>query len=135
MSTAIGGKTITEDVEGRERYPVNVRYARDFRYDPERPGARAGRDARRRPDPPAQVRHGLAVRGAADDPRRERQARRLRLRRHRPTHRRLRGRRPGGRRAGRSSRPGPRLVWAGQFNYLERAKARLRWVVPLTLGS
>ncbi len=30
---AIGGKTITTTVEGRERYPVNVRYARDFRED------------------------------------------------------------------------------------------------------
>src|SRR5205807_6105119 len=31
--TAIGGKTITTTIEGRERYPVNVRYARDFRED------------------------------------------------------------------------------------------------------
>jgi Cu(I)/Ag(I) efflux system membrane protein CusA/SilA len=33
IETAIGGKTITTTVEGRERYPVNVRYARDFRED------------------------------------------------------------------------------------------------------
>jgi Cu(I)/Ag(I) efflux system membrane protein CusA/SilA len=33
VETAIGGKTITTTVEGRERYPVNVRYARDFRED------------------------------------------------------------------------------------------------------
>ena len=33
IETAIGGKTITTTVEGRERYPVNVRYARDFRDD------------------------------------------------------------------------------------------------------
>ena len=31
IETAIGGKTITTTVEGRERYPVSVRYARDFR--------------------------------------------------------------------------------------------------------
>src|SRR5579862_3559778 len=31
IETAIGGKTIATTVEGRERYPVNVRYARDFR--------------------------------------------------------------------------------------------------------
>ncbi len=31
--TAIGGKTIATTVEGRERYPINVRYARDFRED------------------------------------------------------------------------------------------------------
>jgi Cu(I)/Ag(I) efflux system membrane protein CusA/SilA len=33
IETAIGGKTITTTVEGRERYPVNARYARDFRQD------------------------------------------------------------------------------------------------------
>jgi Cu(I)/Ag(I) efflux system membrane protein CusA/SilA len=33
IETAIGGETITTTVEGRERYPVNVRYARDFRED------------------------------------------------------------------------------------------------------
>ncbi|HVU99983.1 MAG TPA: efflux RND transporter permease subunit, partial [Verrucomicrobiae bacterium] len=33
VETAIGGKTVTTTVEGRERYPVNVRYARDFRDD------------------------------------------------------------------------------------------------------
>lgn len=31
IETAIGGKNITTTVEGRERYPVNVRYMRDFR--------------------------------------------------------------------------------------------------------
>jgi len=30
---AIGGETVTTTVEGRERYPVNVRYMRDFRGD------------------------------------------------------------------------------------------------------
>ena len=33
IESAIGGKTITTTVEGRERYPVSVRYARDFRQD------------------------------------------------------------------------------------------------------
>ncbi len=33
IESAIGGKTITTTVEGRERYPVSVRYARDFRDD------------------------------------------------------------------------------------------------------
>ena len=31
IESAIGGKTIATTVEGRERYPINVRYARDFR--------------------------------------------------------------------------------------------------------
>ncbi|HXB03182.1 MAG TPA: CusA/CzcA family heavy metal efflux RND transporter [Opitutaceae bacterium] len=33
VETAIGGKTIATTVEGRERYPISVRYARDFRDD------------------------------------------------------------------------------------------------------
>src|SRR5438067_1166628 len=33
VESAIGGKNITTTVEGRERYPVNTRYARDFRQD------------------------------------------------------------------------------------------------------
>src|SRR5439155_5081342 len=33
VETAIGGKAIAMTVEGRERYPINVRYARDFRED------------------------------------------------------------------------------------------------------
>lgn len=31
VASGIGGETIAENVEGRERYPVNVRYGRDFR--------------------------------------------------------------------------------------------------------
>jgi Cu(I)/Ag(I) efflux system membrane protein CusA/SilA len=33
IQTAIGGQTVTRTVEGRERYPVNVRYETDFRQD------------------------------------------------------------------------------------------------------
>jgi Cu(I)/Ag(I) efflux system membrane protein CusA/SilA len=33
IQTAIGGQTIATTVEGRERYPISVRYARDFRSD------------------------------------------------------------------------------------------------------
>src|SRR5262249_43239480 len=33
IESAIGGKNITTTVEGRERYPINTRYARDFRQD------------------------------------------------------------------------------------------------------
>jgi len=31
VSSGIGGETVAENIEGRERYPVNVRYNRDFR--------------------------------------------------------------------------------------------------------
>src|SRR5262249_24911779 len=33
IETAIGGKNLTTTIEGRQRFPVRVRYARDFRED------------------------------------------------------------------------------------------------------
>jgi len=33
IQSALGGENVTQTVEGRERYPVNVRYAREFRED------------------------------------------------------------------------------------------------------
>ncbi len=33
ITSAIGGENITTTIEGRERYPVNVRYSREFRND------------------------------------------------------------------------------------------------------
>ncbi|MGO9515993.1 MAG: efflux RND transporter permease subunit, partial [Candidatus Korobacteraceae bacterium] len=33
VSSGIGGENIAENVEGRQRYPINVRYSRDFRDD------------------------------------------------------------------------------------------------------
>ena len=35
VQNAIGGENVTTTIEGRERYPVNVRYMRDFRSDPD----------------------------------------------------------------------------------------------------
>jgi copper/silver efflux system protein len=35
IETAIGGKALTTAIEGRERLPIRVRYARDFRETPE----------------------------------------------------------------------------------------------------
>lgn len=35
VTSGIGGENIAENVEGRERYPINVRYSRDFRDDME----------------------------------------------------------------------------------------------------
>jgi Cu(I)/Ag(I) efflux system membrane protein CusA/SilA len=36
VTSGIGGENIAENVEGRERYPINVRYSRDFRDDIEK---------------------------------------------------------------------------------------------------
>jgi Cu(I)/Ag(I) efflux system membrane protein CusA/SilA len=35
VSSGIGGENVAENIEGRERYPINVRYLRDFRDSPE----------------------------------------------------------------------------------------------------
>ena len=35
IASAIGGANVAQNVEGRQRFPINVRYERDFRGDPE----------------------------------------------------------------------------------------------------
>ena len=35
IETAIGGKNVTTTIEGRDRFPVDVRYLRDYRTDPQ----------------------------------------------------------------------------------------------------
>ncbi|MGI9074911.1 MAG: efflux RND transporter permease subunit, partial [Bryobacteraceae bacterium] len=36
VASGIGGQNIAENIEGRERYPINIRYAQHFRDSPER---------------------------------------------------------------------------------------------------
>jgi Cu(I)/Ag(I) efflux system membrane protein CusA/SilA len=38
IETAVGGKNLTTTIEGRQRFPVRVRYARDFRENPQQLG-------------------------------------------------------------------------------------------------
>jgi Cu(I)/Ag(I) efflux system membrane protein CusA/SilA len=38
IETAVGGKNLTTTIEGRQRFPVRVRYARDFRQNPQQLG-------------------------------------------------------------------------------------------------
>jgi Cu(I)/Ag(I) efflux system membrane protein CusA/SilA len=38
ITSAIGGENVTTTIQGRERYPVNVRYLRDYRSDPDKLG-------------------------------------------------------------------------------------------------
>ena len=35
IQTAVGGMTMTNTVEGRERYAISIRYPRELRNDPE----------------------------------------------------------------------------------------------------
>ncbi|HEV8481077.1 MAG TPA: CusA/CzcA family heavy metal efflux RND transporter [Candidatus Eisenbacteria bacterium] len=135
IEAAIGGHQATQTIEGRERYAVTVRYARALRQDPDElervlvPLPRGGNV------PLAQVAHlrfvngppmlleeggqlfglvsvdvaGRGIVNYVEDAKRV-VAREVAL------------------------PPGYRIDWAGQFQYYERAKARLALVVPLTLA-
>jgi Cu(I)/Ag(I) efflux system membrane protein CusA/SilA len=133
VETAVGGLTVSTTVEGRERYPVTVRYARDFRSDltslarvrvATMDGAQialgqvANLRLRTGPSMLRDENGQLAGYVFADTARpiddyvhdaKKAVADKVKL------------------------PPGYRLDWAGQYRYLERAKARLAIVVPLTL--
>ncbi len=133
IETAIGGKVVTTTVEGRERYPVRVRYARDFRSTlpdlgrvlvPTPSGAQVPLSElsrlRSRPGPSMLRDEGgrlysyvnVDTARPIDDYVRDAKravAEQVKL----PS--------------------GFRLAWMGQYLYLERAKARLAFVVPITL--
>jgi Cu(I)/Ag(I) efflux system membrane protein CusA/SilA len=134
VESAIGGMNVSETVEGRERYPINVRYARDFREDPD-----ALRQVLVAAPTGAQVPLGQVAEVAfAMGP---------------PFVRSEAGRLVGFVSVDVAERPivdyvedakravadavelpaGTRLEWAGQFQYYERARARLGLVLPLTL--
>ena len=134
VETAIGGNTVTTTVEGRERYPVSVRYARDYRSD---------LDALRRVLVPAPTGVQVPIGEMAD----------VSYRTGPPDIRDENGQLVGfvfvdvttdnidgyvqaanARLAGRVSfPPGCYMQWAGQFEYLKSAEQRLRVVVPFTL--
>jgi copper/silver efflux system protein len=135
IATALGGEAITTTVEGRERYTVNVRYPRDLRSDPRSIasdtlialpnggtvplGEVASVTLGRGPTAIRTENSQLAVYIFVD----------------------IRDRDLGGYVADAQKAvtanvqlpPGYYLTWSGQFEYMERAKARLRVVVPVTL--
>ena len=134
IESAIGGESITTTVEGRERYPVSVRYARELRDDPEKlkrvliptmNGAQVplGQLAELRlTSGPAMIRDedgqlagyvfvDMAGRdiGSYVEEAKRKVAEQVQL----PT--------------------GYTLSWSGQYEFIQRAKERLMYVVPLTL--
>ena len=135
VQNAIGGENVTTTVEGRERYPVNVRYMRDFRADLGALGrvlVSASGGQRQIPlgqlatiktvSGPSMIRNedGLLTGYVYVD---------------------LAGRDPSGyvEEAGRLLReklhlpPGYVISWSGQYEALLRVKQKLMLVVPLTL--
>ncbi len=136
IATALGAEPVTTTVEGRERYAVSVRYPRDCRSDPQAIATRgAGPAGRRRHRAARPGRQGRAWRrGRPASAPRTRSSRSTSLSisatatsaAMSPTRRR---RSP----AQVKFPPGYYVTWSGQFEYLERAKARLQIVVPVTL--
>ncbi|HEY1694322.1 MAG TPA: CusA/CzcA family heavy metal efflux RND transporter [Polyangiaceae bacterium] len=134
VATAIGGENVSEAIEGRERYPIDVRYAREFRDDPEL----LGRTLIATPDgaqiPISQV---AAVKSVLGPPMIRSEGGKLVgfvfVDTDRPIADYVADAKQAVARTAKLS-PGTRLGWVGQFKYFERAKERLEWVIPLTLG-
>jgi Cu(I)/Ag(I) efflux system membrane protein CusA/SilA len=135
VAAALGGEAVTTTVEGRERYSVNVRYPRDMRDDPQSissevlvptmTGAMI---------PLGQVASINVTLGPPS----------IRTENAQPVdyiYIDLQGRDLGGYVAEASKRvaeqvtmpPGYHIEWSGQFEYLERAEAKLKVVIPATL--
>ncbi|HSF44001.1 MAG TPA: CusA/CzcA family heavy metal efflux RND transporter [Thermoanaerobaculia bacterium] len=135
VASAIGGMNVSRTVEGRERYPIAVRYARELRDDPQ---DLLGRIL-------------VPTPGGAQIP--LSQVARITFETGPPMIRSEDGRLVGFVFVDVGDRPiadyveearsvvdrdvklpaGVRIEWAGQFTYFERAKERLKVVVPVTL--
>jgi Cu(I)/Ag(I) efflux system membrane protein CusA/SilA len=135
ITSAIGGETVTTTVEGRERYPVNVRYKRELRDDPDRlkrvliptpSGAQI---------PLEQIAELVITQGPSSIA--DEAGELAGLVSVSVGGRDLRGYVQDAQRAVRelvTLPPGYRLIWAGQYEHLMRAEERLKLVVPVTLA-
>ncbi len=135
ITSAIGGETVTTTVEGRERYPVNVRYKRELRDDPDRlkrvliptpTGAQIplGQIAEMviTQGPPSIADEGGSLAGLVSVS---------------VSGRDLRGYVQDAQRAVDelvTLPSGYRLIWTGQYEHLVRAEERLKLVIPVTLA-
>ncbi len=135
IALALGGETVTTTVEGRERYGVNVRYPRDLRSDP---AAIAANTLITLPD------GGTVTLGQVAQIRLGRGAASIRTENGKLAvyifvdvrDRDLAGYVAEARKAVQNAvafPAGSYIQWSGQFEYLERAEARLKIVVPVTL--
>jgi copper/silver efflux system protein len=135
IENAIGGENVTTAVEGRERYPVNVRYMRDFRGDISALGrVLVSASGGQKQIPLAQ----LAGIKAASGPSMVRDENGL-LTGY--VYVDIAGRDPSGYvseanaflREKLKLPPGYSISWSGQHEAMQRVKERLKLVVPLTL--
>jgi Cu(I)/Ag(I) efflux system membrane protein CusA/SilA len=135
LGLALGGDQITTTVEGRERFPVQVRYARDFRDSPEAIGQLLVSGERGIQVPLAQV---ADIRFTSGPPMIRSENGYL----NDLVSIDVRGGDVGGYVADAKQvvaravkiPAGYRLEWSGQYEALERVKSRLEVVVPLTIG-
>jgi copper/silver efflux system protein len=133
VASAIGGQNVSQAIEGRERYPINVRYAREFRDDPEL----LGRALIGTPGAQIPLSQVTAIRSVLGPPMIRSEGGKLVGFVFVDTERPIadyvaEAKQVVAREA--KLPPGTRLAWVGQFRYFERAKERLKWVIPLTLG-
>jgi copper/silver efflux system protein len=133
VAGAIGGETVSQTVEGRERYPINVRYAREYRDTPE-----ALRDALVLTPTGAQVTLSQVaeVKSVQGPPMLRSEGGKLLTYVFVDTDRPIADYVEEARAAVAKDvklPAGVRLEWSGQFTYFERAKEKLQVVVPATL--
>jgi Cu(I)/Ag(I) efflux system membrane protein CusA/SilA len=135
VGTALGGRNITTTVEGRERYPVQVRYGRSFRDDPRRLGDLLVATPQGPQVPLSQL---VSTRFTAGAPMiKSEDAQLLGV-----VFIDVRGRDVGSYVAEARELvhreitlpPGYRLQWSGQYEAMARVKQRLTIVVPVTIG-
>ena len=133
IQTEIGGMTVSEAVEGRERYPINVRYAREFRDDPSVLGRVLVPTPSGAQVPLSQV---ADVRTVTGPPMIRSEDGKLVgfvfLDTTRPIVDYVADAQAAIARAVQLPR-GVRLAWVGQFQYNERADAKLKVILPITL--
>lgn len=134
IRTAIGGMMVTESVEGLERYPVNLRYPRDYRDSLDRLRALPIITAKGEHIPLGQV-ATISVSGGPGVIRSEN------ARRNGWIYVDIAGVDIGSYveqaqetvRAQIDLPPGYSIAWSGQYEYMQRAKEKLSIVVPVTL--
>lgn len=134
ITSAVGGMNISQTIEGRERYPINVRYAKEFRDDPPSIDRIFVTSPTGAQIPLSQVATPKFIRGP--DMIRSQEGKlvgyvfvdngNVPLADYVAEAKRAVA-------AEVTLEKGMLLDWAGQFTYLERAKEKLMIVVPLTL--
>lgn len=134
VSMAIGGMPVGETVEGRERYPIAVRYAREFREEPEWLGRVLVETSHGTQVPLSYV--ADVVYATGPDMVRSEDGRLVSFVFVDPGDRALAGWVAEAKRvvaAEITLPPGVSVGWTGQFEYYERAAERLTVIVPFAL--